>query len=158
MRSKLRQNIEWLSTTGTALTAIAAATVNVNNLLVGTTDLVAGQPIDEGTVRRILFFPTILQGVASGVWHLGIMVQNNEGNTVNPRSAANDERWMFWYTGFLQAGAQFGPTDFFVRPFEVKVNRKLSRNDVLRVYYINTTASSILMQSRVAFGAGLKRG
>lgn len=156
-RKGLKQIHEWLTLTDTANDAIAASTLVVYNLVVGTTDLLAGQPIDEGTIRRVFLYYSIVQGAADGVWHAGLMVQNNEGNSVNPRTSANDARWMWWGTGFLAANNIFNQNDFNTRPVDVKVMRKIQRNDVLRFYYVNTTASALLIQARVMLGAGLRR-
>lgn len=152
---RLKQATRWEALTDTAIDAIAADTVTNYNLLVGTDVFPANAVPDEGTIRQILLFLMVLQGATGGLFHAGVMV--TEGGALDPRTEAEDAKWMWWWTHYLPAATIFQPQDFINMPFVIRVKRKIRRDEILRFCYVNTEASSVLVQSRTLFGAGLER-
>lgn len=153
----LKQQLSWKATTATAATAVAAATVAVENHLIGTTVLPTSGPLEEGTIRRVLLYVSVLGGAANAMVHMGLMVQQNEAGNIDPRTGADDERWMWWFANRIDLGVLWQPADFNGRPFDIRVNRKFTNRDVLRFYIVSTSNLSFAVHTRVLFGTGLRR-
>jgi len=150
---RIKQAVRWEALTDTAIDAVAADTVTSYTLAAGTDLMAAASTVDIGTIRQILLYLMVLQGATAGIFHCGILV----GSALDPRTEAEDSHWMWWWTHYLGAATIFQPLDFVTVPIVVRVKRVLRREDVLRFVYVNTEASSVLVQTRVLVGAGLER-